>query len=131
MTGVVFSLISMIFSAVGNVFTKKSGQSLAKEMISAYIGVAIASAGVIWYYLGPLMFDKEPDAWELLFPSDPLIWLQIFGVSLLGSMQQYFNICKREIIWNSLTLSQIISFQLPYRSKRLRLLLWSELPTSR
>ena len=133
MAGIGFSLVSMVFSAVGNVFTKRSGQSLAKEMISAYIGVAIASAGVVWYFLGPFMFSNEPDSIQMLFPSDPLIWLQIFGVSLLGSMQQYFNICKSldKFILNKRVYLNVVPFQLLSRLRRLPLLQWSEPRISR
>ena len=92
--GIAFSLLTVIFSAVGNIFAKKAGRTLAKEMISAYIGIAIALSGIIWYFLSPVLFSHDPDPIDLLFPSDPLIWLQIFGVSLLGSLQQYLNICE-------------------------------------
>ena len=87
----------MILSSLGNVFSKKAGKTLAKEMISGYIGVAIVFAGCCWYFLEPVVVinnDHGYDPIEKLFPSDPWLWVQIVCVSLMGSMQQYFNICE-------------------------------------
>ena len=99
MAGVCFSVGSLVFAALGNVFSKTAGRTLAKELISAYIGASILAIGVIWYLIEPYFMALVLDEEEMengvpFWPEDPWILVQSVGVVLLGAFQQYFNISK-------------------------------------
>ena len=99
--GVLFSLGSLLFAALGNIFSKTSGWSLKQELISAYIGLAIVVSGFVWLAVEPYIIaisgendDDKKDDEVAFFPEDPWIWVQSVVVCLLGAYQQYCNICE-------------------------------------
>ena len=91
----------MVLSAVGSLLSKTAGQTLAKEMISGYIGLAIVLAGILVHYVEPLALQEiytgtlsSAGRSAPLLPEEPWVWVQTIAISLMGSLQQYFNICK-------------------------------------
>ena len=86
----------MVLSSLGSLFSKKAGKTLAKEMLSSYIGLAIIAAALTEAFTAEVItYDKENKDEPPLMPASFWIWAQVIAVSVMSSLQQYFNISER------------------------------------
>lgn len=102
MIGLSASVIALIFSSLGSVYSKVAGKAFDKKHLSAYIGLSVMVVGVFSIVVDPLIIQwaaKDEDASQLqedipFLPDDLTVISITLLVAILGSIQQFCNIGK-------------------------------------
>lgn len=119
--GLSASVIALIFSSLGSVYSKVAGKAFDKKHLSAYIGLSVMVVGVFSIVVDPLIIQwaaKDEDASQLqedipFLPDDLTVISITLLVAILGSIQQFCNIAALQLETPS-KVSMIRALNIPF-----------------